>query len=387
MKVTFLMPSVSRLAGGLFNSVRRTAQSLQSRYDINVSVIGRRDKETAADIDEWAPLNPILPPVWGPTSFGYAPSLKQAVQKTDPDVLHTQGLWTYASVATHATAQKLDVPYVVTPRGMLDPWAIQNSRWKKQIADWLFEHGHLRDASCLHALCASEAESIREYELTNPVCIIPNGVDLPTENKPRSPAPWSEKIGIGDNVLLFLGRIHPKKGLRHLIKAWDNRAPGDWHLMIVGWDDGGHEAELRRLVQDDGLNNIVHFIGPCYGDEKEAAFRNADAFVLPSYSEGLPMAVLEAWSYGLPVLMTPECNIPEGFAAEAALRIEPDVTSIARGLRQLMAMSPSERAAMGQRGRALVEKRFTWPRVAEEMHAVYKWILGNGPEPSCLWRD
>ena len=99
------------------------------------------------------------------------------------------------------------------------------------------------------------------------------------------------------------------------------------------------------------------------------------------------MAVLEAWSYGLPVLMTPECNIPEGFAAEAALRIEPNVTSIAHGLRQLTAMSPSERAAMGQRGRALVEKRFTWPRVAEEMHSVYEWILGKGPEPSCLWRD
>ena len=99
------------------------------------------------------------------------------------------------------------------------------------------------------------------------------------------------------------------------------------------------------------------------------------------------MAVLEAWSYGLPVLMTPECNIPEGFAAEAALRIEPDVTSIAHGLRQLVAMSPSERAAVGQRGRALVEKRFTWPRVAEEMHRVYRWMLGEAGRPDCVVVD
>jgi poly(glycerol-phosphate) alpha-glucosyltransferase len=96
------------------------------------------------------------------------------------------------------------------------------------------------------------------------------------------------------------------------------------------------------------------------------------------------MAILEAWSYGLPVLMTPECNIPEGFEAEAALHVDPDPSSIARGVRQLSSMSQGERAAMGARGRALVEEQFTWPRVAEQMHGVYRWMLGEAGRPSCV---
>jgi poly(glycerol-phosphate) alpha-glucosyltransferase len=131
----------------------------------------------------------------------------------------------------------------------------------------------------------------------------------------------------------------------------------------------------------------VHFIGPMYGQEKEAAFSHADAFVLPSYSEGLPMAVLEAWSYRLPVLMTPECNIPEGFAKDAAVRIRPDPDSVTRGLQQLVAVPVHERTEMGERGRSLVEERFTWPRVAEQMHHVYRWMLGEAGQPDCVITD
>ncbi len=96
------------------------------------------------------------------------------------------------------------------------------------------------------------------------------------------------------------------------------------------------------------------------------------------------MAVLEAWSYGLPVLMTDACNLPEGFAAGAALRTEPEVVPMAGALRCLMAMSDADRRAMGARGRALVQERFAWPRVARQMKTVYEWLLGGGPPPSCV---
>ena len=129
-------------------------------------------------------------------------------------------------------------------------------------------------------------------------------------------------------------------------------------------------------------------MGPYYDAEKDAAFRHADAFVLPSHSEGLPMAVLEAWSYRLPVLMTPQCNIPEGFEANAALRMEPEPASIAEGLRQLAAHGCRRaRWQWGQRGRALVERRFTWPRVAEQMHHVYRWMVGEAEQPDCVVTD
>ncbi|MCB1809832.1 MAG: glycosyltransferase, partial [Candidatus Competibacteraceae bacterium] len=124
-----------------------------------------------------------------------------------------------------------------------------------------------------------------------------------------------------------------------------------------------------------------------FNENKAASFTRADAFVLPSFSEGLPMAVLEAWSYSLPVLMTPQCNLPEGFEAEAAIAVMPEVSGIAAGLSTLFNLPESERLAIGQRGYKLVTERFTWTTVAAQMYAVYAWVLGQGAQPSCVITD
>ncbi|PYK25405.1 MAG: glycosyl transferase family 1, partial [Verrucomicrobia bacterium] len=121
----------------------------------------------------------------------------------------------------------------------------------------------------------------------------------------------------------------------------------------------------------------VVFLGSRFGAEKSECYRTCDAFILPSLSEGLPMTVLEAWAYAKPVLMTPECNLPEGFLANAALRIGPSAEEIAAGLKQLVEMSTDDRAAMGARGRDLVTRDFSWPRIGEQMRAVYDWVLGG----------
>jgi poly(glycerol-phosphate) alpha-glucosyltransferase len=193
---------------------------------------------------------------------------------------------------------------------------------------------------------------------------------------------------VGKKVVLFLGRLHPKKGLPILLEAWRQvQLAGcgtEWILAIAGWDQGGHEAELKAYVQQEGLADSVRFLGPLFDSEKHAALANADGFVLPSYSEGLPMAVLEAWAYGLPVMMTYRCNIPEGIAAGAALSFMPEPASIEQGLRNFFLMSAAERLAMGQRGRKLVEERFTWDSVAMEMFSVHNWILGGGQPPPCV---
>jgi poly(glycerol-phosphate) alpha-glucosyltransferase len=138
------------------------------------------------------------------------------------------------------------------------------------------------------------------------------------------------------------------------------------------------------MVLELGIQDSVVFTGSLFDGNKAQAFERADAFVLPSFSEGLPVAVLEAWAYRLPVLMTPQCHLPEGFAAGAALNAEPDVASLTQALRTLFAMSKSDREEMGLRGRHLVEQKFSWPRVAEQMVAVYQWVLGGGQRPDCV---
>jgi glycosyltransferase involved in cell wall biosynthesis len=154
--------------------------------------------------------------------------------------------------------------------------------------------------------------------------------------------------------------------------------------VIAGWNQGSQEAMLRRLIDELGVATTVCLAGPQFGDHKAASFARADAFVLPSFSEGMPIAVLEAWSYGLPVLMTEACNLPEGFAAGAALQVGPDRAGIGVGLRQLFAMSDAARRDMGARGRALVRERFTWASIGAQMAGVYRWVLGGGPPPSCV---
>jgi len=250
--------------------------------------------------------------------------------------------------------------------------------WKKRVASLLYENQHLRGAACLRALSEAEAQSIRSYGLRNPICVIPNGVDLPDLGE--SPA---KTQSANRKTLLYLGRLHPKKNISNLIRAWNEtfksqRGSGErWVLAIAGWDQGGYEAQLRQLTTDLGLLTSVIFQGPQFGADKTECYRDCDAFILPSLSEGLPMAVLEAWAHAKPVLMTPECNLPEGFEADAALRIGTTSQEIAAGLKVLCEMSDNDRRQMGNRGRALVATRFSWPRIGEQMRRVFEWVLGG----------
>ena len=421
MKLAVTTMSVSREAGGLFESVRFSSQALVQN-GIDVRVVALRDRFTVEDLPRWKPLQPEIVDHVGPRSLLYAPDFDRAVARLRPDIMHTHGLWQPSSIAVLRQKHKTGTPYVISPRGMLDPWALGNSGWKKQLAGALFENRHLREASCLHALCEAEAEAMRAYGLTNPIAVVPNGVALPKISEWRTEGRGQTSLQ-GVNTLLFLGRLHPKKGLPEAVRAWAEVTRGKetgWRFVIAGWDQGGHEAELKRMCGEFGLRfsedrgqgaeirgqraevSIV-FAGPAFGEKKETLLRSADAFILPSLSEGLPMSVLEAWACGLPVLMTDECNLPEGFAAGAAIRIGGTAhadqktkgprdkqiaadgkVSVAEGMRLMMAMTEEERRAMGVRGRVLVEERFTWPKVGAQMVEVYEWILGRAPQPACV---
>jgi glycosyltransferase involved in cell wall biosynthesis len=390
MKIAYLLNSVSRKAGGLFEICKRLAQTTCREKEI--VVLGMEDEFTKTDVIQWAPLRPtVFPPVFA-RSFGYALGYSQYLAEVCPDIAHVHGLWTYPSFAGYRWHRRTKRPLIYTAHGMLAPWALRNSAWKKRLVRALWEDAAHRSAACFHVNSEAEHLTLRRHGLRIPICIIPNGIDLPAGQSSEVSSLVSDLASVarGRNLLLYLGRLHRKKNLLNLIRAWKealNSHPSilnSWMLAIAGWDQGGHEARLRQLTTDLRLLTSVIFLGPRFGADRDACYRACDAFVLPSLSEGLPMTVLEAWAYAKPVLMTSECNLPEGFVAGAALQTGTTSKQIAARLKQLIEMSDDDRKAMGARGRALVAETFSWPRIGEQMRWVYEWVLGGGTAPETI---
>jgi poly(glycerol-phosphate) alpha-glucosyltransferase len=443
MKVAQLAFSLSNRAGGIFEIQVGLSLALKT-MGVDVVALGLQDDLTQRDALRWRGIPTKCLPVYGPRFFGYAKGFDRALENSTPDICHLHTLWMYPGIAMKNWSRKHNKPYVLTPNGMLEPWALANSGWKKKLAGFFYEKAILQGAACLQANTLKEADDFWAYGLKNRIAVIPNGVELPDIREAESGN--AEKLKEGKKRLLFLGRIHPKKGLVGALRAWADIQNSkskthnlkQWQFVIAGWDQGGHEGELRELCGELGLRIAVGttkdtnshelekagwclagkddsasspatnyslpatapqplsldtgrltldsadvlFFGPAFGEEKEALLRGVDAFILPSFSEGLPMSVLEAWSYGLPVVMTPECNLPEGFASGAALEIQSGEGSFQgsdfsfqQGLRTLLEMSDRERAAMGMQGRRLVEEKFTWSKVAAQMKEVYESLL------------
>lgn len=387
MKVGNLVASISRRAGGLFHSVRNLALYTK-KLGVGVTAIGLEDQFTEIDLAAWGGVPVSLYPVVGPKRFGFSPGLVGLIRNAGLELLHVHGIWMYPSVASLISCRKAKIPLIVSTHGMLDPWALRHSAWRKKIATCLYEGPHLRTAACMRALCDSEAASMREFGLRNPICVIPNGQELPPDAYDGE-ARNGPSLAPGRKVLLSLGRLHPKKGMPDLLRAWarvqeTEPEAANWALAVAGWDQDGHESALKHMVLKLRIKDSVLFPGPLFNEKKDIALATAEAFILPSFSEGLPMAVLEAWAWRLPVLMTPQCNLPEGFAAGAAIKADPTVESLTCGLRTLFRMSDPERQHMGARGRRLVEEQFSWPQVARQMVSVYNWVLGSGPKPDCV---
>lgn len=386
MKTLLLTSYGSRLGGGLYSTMTNYSQAM-SNVGIDPVIMCFTDEFWPQDKHAYGDVRTVN---YGRTNLpiikqlGFSTDIHRLVKNEHADIIHQQGIWMYYSYATLVEKQKNpQCKVIIEPHGMLDPWAVKNSSWKKEIVKFLFENKNLKTADCIHALCQSEYESIRKYGLKNPVAIIPNGITLPSN--PQYEREHEKK------VLLFIGRIHPKKGIKELIlglaiiKAQQPALFKSWVVYIAGWDQNGHINDLIGIVEKYNLQENVKFIGSLYGEAKERELCCANAFILPSFSEGLPMSVLEAWAYELPVVMTEYCNIPEGFTNNCAIRIAPSADDISRKLISFFRLSDMDRIRMGKNGWDLVSRNFTWEVIAKKTLELYRYLLGEGSKPSFVY--
>jgi glycosyltransferase involved in cell wall biosynthesis len=298
-------------------------------------------------------------------------SLFEAIQQAD--VIQVHGLWSGHCSASVEYATKVGKPVIVSAHGMLDSWALQHKAWKKRPYSALIERPNLSRATCLRALTRVEFENYRSFGLNVPVAIIPNGVVAPNC---ASPAEFLARYPHleGKKIMLFLGRVHKKKGVDLLVKAWNEvstRLP-DAHLVIAGPDNGGLSAD-RALAEQSSIT----VCGMLTGSLKSSALAASSAFTLPSLSEGLSMATLEALWAGLPVMITRECNFREVEDLECTFLVRPSVSSIAEGLVAMLSLPAAELRARGEVGAKFVRAGYSWPSVGQKMADVYDWMRGG----------
>ena len=313
-------------------------------------------------------------------SQGLSEALNHAARTAD--VIHNHGLWLMPNVNAARAAASGTKPFVVSPRGMLAPAALAFSRARKRVFWALLQGPAIRRAACIHATCEQEYTEIRGFGLTNPVAIIPNGIDVP--ELPARPAarPAAER------VVLSLGRIHPKKGLSCLVHAWSKVEVGHpgWQLEIVGPPERGHDNELRALVATLGLGR-VSVGGPIYGDAKTNAYRDADLFVLPTLNENFGLTVAESLAAGTPVISTKGAPWSGLESESCGWWIDHGVEPLAAALAHAMALSREALKAMGDKGRRWMAKDFGWDRIAHDMLGVYLWLSRSAEPPPTIRFD
>ncbi|MDF3130416.1 glycosyltransferase [Kiritimatiellaeota bacterium B1221] len=332
---------------------------------------------------------------------GCADKLDQWISEFKPTVLHDNGLWLSLNHQISKASSRHKLPFILSPRGCLDPWALKYRRWKKSAALALYQRNDLVRVSCFHATSELEMESIRKAGLRQPVAIIPNGIELSSavekitgkldkgcgENPDSDFRALTSLPQSGKRYALFMGRLHPVKNLPALLRVWAVVRPVDWVLRLVGSDEVGHQAELEALAEELGISEQVEFLGPKYGTEKAALFRTSELAFLVSHSENFGLFAAEALGYGLPVIAsktTPwRCLETEGLG----WWVECNHEGITRGLRQFLDLDSETYCLLSEKARVYAKSLFGWGAISEKFTSLYEWVSGKGEKPDFIHEE
>jgi len=266
---------------------------------------------------------------------------------------------------------------------MLEPWATKHKRWKKRLAMSLYQLRDLESARALVVTAETEYSNLRQLGLKQPIAVIPNGVNLPDDMALKPTLSESRDI---QRTVLFLSRIQEVKGLPNLVEAWARLRPVGWRLQIAGPDEAGHLGKVLALAGQLRVADSMEYVGEVDDKAKSSLYRQADLFVLPTFSENFGVVVAEALAHGLPVITTKGAPWKDLVTYGCGWWIDIGVAPLVDALRVATALSDRERRAMGLRGRIYVQ-RYNWTDIAKDMAALYRWVLREGGRPSCVRLD
>jgi len=382
LSCTQIVTSIEDESAGPTYSVVRLAEALAAR-SLKSSVFSLADnagEHVRADVrfNRFIPDHGRMPLL---RHLASSQALANAIEVAAKDgaILHMHGLWRMPNVYPGLIAARTGAPLLLSPRGMLGGPALEFSARQKRIFWHIWQKRALLALKCVHVTAQSELEDVRAFGLTAPVAIIPNGIDVPEQPLMVTRRETSLR------QVLHLGRIHPKKGIDQLLRAWalidDTQA--NWELRIIGPSERGYAEKLQALAKQLDIKN-VRFEGPIYGDEKMRAYADADLFILPTLHENFGMVIAEALAQGTPVISTKGAPW-EGLVSErCGWWVEHGPDALAAAIKEAMALSSAERSRMGARGRDWMRRDFSWGAIAQKMGGVYQWCAGQSDQPECI---
>ncbi|NEQ53321.1 MAG: glycosyltransferase [Leptolyngbya sp. SIO3F4] len=383
MRVLIVISAVGQLYGGPSKCVLELAHSL-GEYGHTVDVVTTNKNDTQkldVSLEQWLNQGSYRIqyfPYWDLSDFRCISwSLTKWLLKhlNNYDLVHTNAIFSYPALPAYVLCNIYKIPYVVTPHGMLEPWALTYKSWKKRFIFEFFEKPALQKAFAIHALAIPESQGIQKLDLNTSIAVIPNGIKKEDFIKLENPDFfYTNYYELKDKkIILFLGRIDPKKGLDLLAEAFSSvhiRFP-ETHLVIAGPDNIGFLSNAKSYFKANSCLEAVTFTGMLSGRMKYAVLAAADIYVAPSYSEGFSISVLEGMASGLPCVITTGCNFPEAKTHGIAYVVETQAKAIADALKDCIS-KPKESELMGQKAREFILNHYIWKSIAEQMTALYQ---------------
>ncbi len=296
------------------------------------------------------------------------------------ELIQIQSMWEWPYHKVMAEARKQCIPYIITPRGMLEPWSLSQKKWKKKLAWWLYQRNDVQKSACVFTTAKMEADHVGELGITTCKAIIPNGIET-------DGYPCKSSVGHVKKQVLFLSRIHVKKGIELLFEAWKRIHTDyqDWQLLVIGNGETEYIHSLENRVESLGLKDSIKILPPVFGEAKIKVYQESALFCLPSFSENFGMVIAEAMSCGTPVITTTNCPWEILNETNTGWCIELSVDNLEHALREAMWMDANALYDMGQKASKLIFDNFDYRSITRKTLRLYEWLLNGGEKPEFVY--
>ena len=296
------------------------------------------------------------------------------------ELIQIQSVWEMPYHKVILEARKQNIPYIVTPRGMLEPWSLSQKKWKKKLAWWLYQRNDVQKSACVFTTAKMEAEHVSNLGITTCKAVIPNGIETDAY-------PCKTSVECVKKQVLFLSRVHVKKGIELLFEAWKRLHSDyvDWQLLVIGNGEAEYIHSLENRVESLGLKDSIKILPPVFGEAKIKVYQESALFCLPSFSENFGMVIAEAMSCGTPVITTTNCPWEILNETNTGWCVDLSVENLERALREAMGMDANALYDMGQRASKLIYDNFDYRSVTRKTLRLYEWLLNSGEKPEFVY--